>query len=94
MWDKLCDSSSRAWNALGSAATAARLLHLSRKQAKEALGIAEYYGLRSMLIRCIAYPTMLKDGAGLGAYVGTSAALLAKNGFTGAPAEAIDNNDR
>lgn len=92
-WNKICHSTSGAWNAIGAAAASARLLQLSRGQIREALGIAEYYAPRSMMMRCIEYPTMLKDGAGFGAYSGTSAAILAKSGFTGAPAEIIDENE-
>jgi 2-methylcitrate dehydratase PrpD len=77
---------SGAWNTLGCAAVAARLLGLSQTQIREALGIAEYHGPRSQMMRCIDAPTMLKDGSGWGALAGVSAAYLAKDGFTGAPA--------
>ncbi|WP_151705626.1 MmgE/PrpD family protein [Nitrincola alkalilacustris] len=77
---------SGAWNALGVAAVAARLLDLDPAQTYEALGIAEFHGPRSQMMRCIEYPTMLKDGSGWGALAGMSAALLAQSGFTGSPA--------
>ncbi|MFG6179596.1 MmgE/PrpD family protein [Halomonas sp. THAF12] len=77
---------SGAWNALGVAAMAGRLLGLDRRQLHHALGIAEFYGPRSQMMRCIDHPTMLKDGSGWGAMTGISAALLARDGFTGAPA--------
>ncbi len=77
---------SGAWSALGCAAVAARLLRLSSGQTREALGIAEYHGPRSQMMRCIDFPTMLKDGSGWGALAGISAAYLAQDGFTGAPA--------
>jgi 2-methylcitrate dehydratase PrpD len=77
---------SGAWSALGCAAVAARLLRLSLGQTREALGIAEYHGPRSQMMRCIDFPTMLKDGSGWGALAGISAAYLAQDGFTGAPA--------
>ncbi len=77
---------SGAWNALGVAAVAARLLKLDSTQLHHALGIAEFYGPRSQMMRCIDHPTMLKDGSGWGAMTGVSAALLARDGFTGAPA--------
>jgi 2-methylcitrate dehydratase PrpD len=77
---------SGAWNALGCAAVAARLLRLDAAATRHALGIAEYHGPRSQMMRCIAHPTMLKDGSGWGAFAGVSAAYLAADGFTGAPA--------
>lgn len=82
--------SSGAWNALAAAAVAARALQLSNDQTAHALGIAEYYGPRSPLMRVVACPTMLKDGSTVGAFAGVTAAYLAEDGFTGAPAETID----
>lgn len=82
-----CDyHTSGAWNALGCTAVAARLLSLDRERTRHALGIAEYHGPRSQMMRCIDHPTMVKDGSGWGALAGVSAAYLAKDGFTGAPA--------
>lgn len=77
---------SGSWNALGAAAVMARWLKLSPALTREALGIAEYHGPRSQMMRCIDFPTMVKDGSGWGAMAGVSAALLARDGFTGAPA--------
>lgn len=77
---------SGAWNSLGVAAIASRLLGLDGEALHHALGIAEFYGPRSQMMRCIDYPSMLKDGSGWGAMTGVSAALLASDGFTGAPA--------
>jgi 2-methylcitrate dehydratase PrpD len=81
---------SGAWNALGCAALAARLLKLDRDATRHALGIAEYHGPRSQMMRCIEHPTMLKDGSGWGAFAGISAAYLAADGFTGAPAITVE----
>ena len=81
---------SGAWNALGSAAAASRRLGLSSEKTRHALGIAEYHGPRSQMMRCIDYPTMLKDGSGWGAMAGISAAYLAKDSFTGAPALTVE----
>ncbi|MFW8634822.1 MmgE/PrpD family protein [Cribrihabitans pelagius] len=81
---------SGAWNALGVAAVAARMRGLSRAQLREALGIAEYHGPRSQMMREIANPTMLHDGSGWGALAGMSAAVLAEGGFTGAPAITVE----
>jgi 2-methylcitrate dehydratase PrpD len=84
---------SGAWNALGSAAAAARRLGLTAEQTKHALGAAEYHGPRSQMMRCIDHPTMLKDGSGWGAMTGISAAYLAKDSFTGAPALTIEGEE-
>ncbi len=81
---------SGAWNALGVAAVAARLRGLGAEQMRQAMGIAEYHGPRSQMMREIANPTMLHDGSGWGALVGISAAVLAEKGFTGAPAITIE----
>ncbi|WP_170602990.1 MmgE/PrpD family protein [Ruegeria arenilitoris] len=83
---------SGAWNALGVAAMAARLRHHSPDQLRQALGIAEYHGPRSQMMREIANPTMLHDGSGWGAMVGLSAAILAEQGFTGAPALTVEDD--
>ena len=89
-----CDyHTSGAWNALGCAAMTARRLGLSTEQTRHALGIAEYHGPRSQMMRCIDHPTMLKDGSGWGAMTGVSAALLARNGFTGAPALTLESSE-
>jgi len=42
------------------------------------------------MMRCIDHPTMVKDGSGWGAFAGVSAAYLAADGFTGAPAITIE----
>ncbi|MGC6484938.1 MAG: MmgE/PrpD family protein, partial [Candidatus Puniceispirillales bacterium] len=84
---------SGAWAAVGVAALGARILGLDRQQMEEAIGIAEYNGPRSQMMRAIDHPTMVKDGAGWGAMAGVSAALLAQDGFTGAPAITITNPD-
>jgi 2-methylcitrate dehydratase PrpD len=86
-----CDyHTSGSWNALGCAAMAARSLGLGADQIRHALGIAEYHGPRSQMMRCIDHPTMLKDGSGWGAMTGVSAAMLAAAGFTGAPAVTVE----
>ncbi len=81
---------SGAWNALGVAAMAARFIGLDDDRLRHAFGIAEYHGPRSQMMREIATPTMLHDGSGMGALVGLSAAVLAENGFAGAPAITIE----
>ena len=89
-----CDyHTSGSWNALGVAAVAARLQHFDPEILRQALGIAEYNGPRSQMMRCIDHPTMLKDGSGWGTMVGIEAAFLAADGFTGAPALVIEGAD-
>jgi 2-methylcitrate dehydratase PrpD len=84
---------SGAWSALGCAAVTARRLGLSLEATRHALGIAEYHGPRSQMMRCIEYPTMVKDGSGWGAMAGVSAGMLARRGFTGAPAITVEGDD-
>jgi 2-methylcitrate dehydratase PrpD len=82
---------SGAWGAVGCAALGARVLGLDERRTFEALGIAEYHGPRSQMMRVIDHPTMLKDGSGWGAMAGVSAAYLAADGFTGAPAVTVND---
>ncbi|MBI3362085.1 MAG: MmgE/PrpD family protein [Chloroflexi bacterium] len=84
---------SGAWSAIACAAIVARALGLNAEQTRHALGIAEYHGPRSQMMRVIDHPTMLKDGSGWGAMAGVSAGLLAANGFTGAPAITVEGGD-
>ena len=76
---------------MAAAALTARQLKLTKGQTREALGIAEYHGPRSQMMRVIDAPTMLKDGSGWGAMAGVSAAYLAQDGFTGAPAITMED---
>lgn len=82
---------SGSWGAVTAAAAVSRLLRLTPEQTRHALGIAEYHGPRSQMMRCIDHPTMVKDGSGWGAMTGVTAAYLAQDGFTGAPAITIEN---
>ncbi|MDQ3215588.1 MAG: MmgE/PrpD family protein [Pseudomonadota bacterium] len=84
---------SGAWNALACAALGGRWLEFDDQRMRHALGIAEYLGPRGQILRVCATPTMLKDGSGWGAQVGVSAALLASDGFTGAPALTVERED-
>ncbi|WP_298429391.1 MmgE/PrpD family protein [uncultured Jannaschia sp.] len=81
---------SGAWVAVAVAGLAARVAGLDAGAMREAMGIAEYHGPRSQMMRCIDAPTMVKDGSGQGAMVGVQAAALAARGFTGAPARVCD----
>ena len=84
---------SGAWNALACAALGGRLLDFDDERMRHALGIAEYFGPRGQILRVCDSPTMLKDGSGWGAQVGVTAALLAREGFTGAPALTVERDD-
>ncbi len=84
---------SGAWNALACAALGGRWLGFDESRMRHALGIAEYFGPRGQILRVCSSPTMLKDGSGWGAQVGVSAALLASDGFTGAPALTVERDD-
>ena len=84
---------SGAWTAVGVAAATSRLLRLSAEQTRHAVGIAEYHGPRSQMMRCIDHPTMLRDGVGWGAPSGVSAAYMAELGFTGAPAVTVEGEE-
>src|SRR5690606_37721888 len=89
-----CDyHTSGAWGALGAAAVFARALGLTAQQTRHALGIAEYHGPRSPMMRVIDSPTMLKDGSGWGSMAGVLASQLAAQGFTGAPAMTVDADE-
>ncbi len=81
---------SGAWNALAVAAIGARLRGHDAGQLRQGLGIAEYHGPRSQMMREIDNPSMLHDGSGWGALAGVTAAFLAERGFTGAPALTVE----
>lgn len=84
---------SGAWNALGVAAIAGRLRGLDEDTLRQALGIAEFHGPRSQMMREIANPTMLHDGSGWGAMAGLSATITAERGFVGAPAITLEGSE-
>lgn len=79
-----------AWVAVAAAAIGARLLGLDETRTREAIGIAEYHGPRSQMMRCIDHPTMVKDGSGWGSMAGAVAACLARDGYSGAPAITVE----
>ncbi|MEM7058237.1 MAG: MmgE/PrpD family protein [Pseudomonadota bacterium] len=85
---------SGAWNCLGVAALGCHLRGASPDQFRQAIGIAEYHGPRSQMMREIANPSMLHDGSGMGALVGSMATLLAMDGFTGAPAITVEDTEK
>ena len=89
-----CDyHTSGAWVTIACAAMGARSIGLDVQQTREAIGIAEYHGPRSQMMRAIDSPTMVKDGSGWGAMAGVSAAYLAESGYTGAPALTVEADD-
>src|SRR5437762_1177841 len=84
---------SGAWNSIGCAAIAARHFAFDAATTRHALGVAEYFGPRGQILRVCDSPTMVKDGSGWGAHAGLAAALLARDGFTGAPALTVEGDD-
>ena len=84
---------SGAWTAVGVAVACARMLGANADQIRHAAGIGEHHGPRSQMMRCIDFPTMLRDGVGWGAPSGVTAAYLAKEGFTGAPALTCESDE-
>ena len=84
---------SGAWISIACAAIVSNVLKLNKNQTREALGIAEFYGPRSQMMRCIDYPSMVKDGSGWGAMAGINSAYLAKSNFTGSPAILVEDKD-
>jgi 2-methylcitrate dehydratase PrpD len=89
-----CDyHTSGAWVTIACAAMGARSIGLDVQQTRESIGIAEYHGPRSQMMRTIDSPTMVKDGSGWGAMAGVSAAYLAESGYTGAPALTVEADD-
>jgi 2-methylcitrate dehydratase PrpD len=77
----------------GAAAAAARLLGLDCRQTQMALGIAGAYMTAVPVLKSHAHEAMLKGGIPWGAVVGTVAAFLASQGFTGPPATLQDPYD-
>lgn len=83
---------SGAWISLAVAALGVRLNGADPNILRHAIGIAEYHGPRSQMMREIDNPTMLHDGSGWGSMVGVVAAELALAGFEGAPAITIEGD--
>ena len=83
---------SGAWGAIACAALVSRHLRLNPERTRHALGAAEFHGPRSQMMRCVAMPTMVKDGSGWGAFAGVTAAFLAASDYTGAPAVTLEED--
>ena len=84
---------SGAWIAPTVAALGSALVGLPDAERDHAMGIAEYHGPRSQMMRGIEFPTMLKDGSGFGSMVGVSSVYFAQAGMTGAPAITLEHAD-
>ncbi|MEM1197769.1 MAG: MmgE/PrpD family protein [Pseudomonadota bacterium] len=84
---------SGAWVAVAVAALGVRLAGGSEDTLRQAIGIAEYHGPRSQMMREIDNPTMLHDGSGWGSMVGVTSAELALSGFAGAPALTVESDE-
>ena len=85
--------SSGAWIAPAVAALGVRINGGEPDVLRHAIGIAEYHGPRSQMMREIDNPTMLHDGSGWGSMVGVVAAELALSGFEGAPAVTFESEE-
>ena len=83
---------SGAWVSLAVAALGIRLNNGDPETLRQAIGIAEYHGPRSQMMREIDNPTMLHDGSGWGSMTGVTSAQLALAGFQGAPALTIEDD--
>ena len=75
---------------MAGARVAGLLAGLTPEETRHAVGIAEFYGPSSQMMRLIDHPSMLKDSAGWGATAGASAVDLARAGFSGAPALIVE----
>lgn len=84
---------SGAWVALAVAALGIRMAGGDKNTLRQAIGIAEYHGPRSQMMREIDNPTMLHDGSGWGSMVGVTSTELALTGFEGAPALTVERED-
>ncbi len=76
---------SGTWAALGAAAGGARIMGLPPEQIDLALGMAEYYAPAAPMLRCTEHPSIVKDGAGPGAWAGAMALAMASCGMPGLP---------
>jgi len=77
--------SSGSWGGLGTVSVVSKLLGFNHSQILNGLGIAEFHGTISPMMRGMDAASMVKDAIGWGAFTGISSALLAEKGFTGTP---------
>ncbi len=81
---------SGSWAALGGAAGGALLLGIAPEEIDAVLGAAEYYGPMSPILRCTVHPSIVKDGAGAGAWAAGMAVAMHAQGLTGLPSLFVD----
>ena len=72
---------SGAWTAVGVAAAGAWLHGMDNNQLRHAMGIAEYHGPRSQMMRCIELPQHAAGRRGLGIAGRRQRGLHGANGF-------------
>jgi len=76
---------SGSWAALGAAAAGALLMGVPAEGIDDVMGIAEYYGPISPMLRCTVHPSIVKDGAGAGAWAAAMALAMHSLGMAGLP---------
>ena len=76
---------SGTWAALGAAAAGARILGFPRNIIDRTLGIAEYYAPVAPILRCTTHPSIVKDGAGAGAWAAAMALTMQQCEMDGLP---------
>lgn len=76
---------SGAWAALGAAASGCRIRGVAEAEVDVVLGAAEYHAPMSPILRCTAHPSIVKDGAGAGAWAAATALALHEQGLAGLP---------
>jgi len=76
---------SGSWVALGAAAAGARLQGVAPDRVDHVMGTAEYYAPVSPMLRCVAQPGAVKDGAGAGAWAAATALAMDAAAIPGLP---------
>lgn len=76
---------SGAWAGIGAAAAGARLMNVPADSLDGVLGAAEYFAPIAPMMRCIAHPSAVKDGAAAGALSATMALAMQTHGLPGLP---------
>lgn len=73
---------SGSWAAFGTTAGMARILEMPGNEIKEALGIADFNGPLTPVMRSVETPAMGKDGVYGGSLIGAMAIIMAQEGTT------------
>jgi 2-methylcitrate dehydratase PrpD len=81
---------SGSWAALGAATAGALLMGVPASRIDDVLGAAEYYGPMSPILRCTVHPSIVKDGAGAGAWAAAMALAMHGLGMHGLPSLFVD----